>query len=198
MTWLLWAGCSWGPTEEPPAPAPPPGHVAGWDALVRSVARGDVDTSQVHARDLTLGSVDDTHDSATSLGAALGFLQVAGDGEDLAMGLVQALQACGACHAARGVQPLSDPPAATHHATAAERAAWGVVFSVDLPLAVTEVPDGLRDAWDAPEGPQPKARAQGMGRATEPRGIPDRMPSVLGSCHRCHVDEAATGAPSTE
>ncbi|MCA9493391.1 MAG: hypothetical protein KC621_25845, partial [Myxococcales bacterium] len=78
MPWLL--ACLTAPTPEPTLPMPT--HANGWEDLVAAVDRGDVPTSRVLARDLTLAGVGEDSPWAIRLGGALGMLQVA-DEEDL-------------------------------------------------------------------------------------------------------------------
>lgn len=79
-----------------------PGHASEWASLVAASERGEVETVRILARDLTLGTVPDDHPSASQLGAALGFLQLAEPGDDLAPAVARARAACESCHAERG------------------------------------------------------------------------------------------------
>jgi hypothetical protein len=97
--WLL--ACGGGAEERPMLPAP--AHASEWGALVAAAERGDVRTTRILARDLTLAPVAEDHDAAATLGAALGFLQVADDPEDLSDAVARARAACVACHTAHGL-----------------------------------------------------------------------------------------------
>lgn len=101
MIALAWLACASEPAAPPGMAAPR--HAAGWDELVAAAERGDVSTAKVLARDLSLGDVPDDDPAASALGAALGFLQIAEDPEDLADGIARARAACVACHARRDV-----------------------------------------------------------------------------------------------
>jgi hypothetical protein len=94
---LLWA-CG---TPTQPASDDRPRHATEWDSLTKAAEQGDVQTVQMLARDFELGDVPD-HPSASQLGAALGFLQMAEDPEELKEGLAKAQEACEACHNAQG------------------------------------------------------------------------------------------------
>jgi hypothetical protein len=97
----LWmAACGWAPTPEGPVA---PAHAAGWSALVRAVERSDLAAARVLARDVSLGPVSADRVEADQLAAALGFLQVAEDPDDLTEGLARARAACDACHRALAV-----------------------------------------------------------------------------------------------
>jgi hypothetical protein len=99
MWWVL-ASCGSAPVSEQ---LPAPTHANGWDDLVAAVERGDVETSRVLARDLSLGGIGEDSPWATRLGGALGLLQVS-DAEDLREGLDAAAVACRGCHAEAGVE----------------------------------------------------------------------------------------------
>ncbi|MCB9689215.1 MAG: hypothetical protein H6738_11495 [Alphaproteobacteria bacterium] len=101
----LWA-CG---TSSPPEPdLPAPTHANGWDDLVAAVDRGDVPTSRVLARDLTLAGVGEDSPWATRLGGALGMLQVA-DEQDLRDAAEAAASACDGCHRERGLGQVTHP-----------------------------------------------------------------------------------------
>jgi hypothetical protein len=105
MTWVLaLMACRGG---EAPA-LPEPHHASEWSALVAAAERGDVQTAQVLARDLTLAPVAEDHESAAALGAALGYLQVADEPADLPEAVAKARAACVACHEAHGVAAAID------------------------------------------------------------------------------------------
>ena len=99
----LW-GLACTTTPSPLGPSLPPAQHAGeWAALVRAADRGEVQTVQVLARDLTLAPVPDDHPAAASLGGALGYLQIATDPEDFPDAIARARRACRSCHDAKGV-----------------------------------------------------------------------------------------------
>lgn len=164
VIWLLLGliGCERG---EVAAPRSGPGHLVGWQGLLRAVARGDVPSAKILARDLSLGPVSDAHPGAEATAAALGYLQVASTPDDLSLALVRAAAGCAACHRDRGVIP-PQPPAATHEAALA-RAAWGVVWDQPASLpADVQLPEAVRSAW---------AR-------------PDRLAAVVAACQGCHQE----------
>ena len=101
MVILLFA--VWGCGASAPEPAPRPAHASEWEALQSAAKRGDLATLRVLARDFSLGDVSDNDPSVDKLGAALGFLQVAEDPDDIDAALLRANAACAECHAARGV-----------------------------------------------------------------------------------------------
>lgn len=94
---------AWGCGASEPAPPPRPEHAREWEALQSAAERGDVATLRVLARDFSLGDVSDNDPSVDKLGAALGFLQVAEDPDDIDAALLRANAACAECHATRGV-----------------------------------------------------------------------------------------------
>ncbi|MEZ4241844.1 MAG: hypothetical protein R3F59_37985 [Myxococcota bacterium] len=100
--WLVWMACR-GAAPEPDPPLAATEHAAGWEELVAAAQRGDVPTTQVLARDFSLGDVDQDDPAAARLGAALGFLQVADDPADLPDAVAKAKAACVACHEAKQV-----------------------------------------------------------------------------------------------
>lgn len=156
MTWLLWLSCTSAPSE--PAPLPTPDHVGGWPLLIGAATKGNVRTAKTLARDLTLGPGIDEHDGAATMGAGLGFVQVAADGADIALGIGRAAAGCGVCHVARSV--VAPPPPRPTHANAGRLASWATVWArpASCPRAAG---DGVCDAW------------------------PDLGP-VLEACQRCH------------
>ena len=93
-------------TPGPPAP-PPVRHAANWSELVAAAQRGDVVTTKALAQDLDLGEVPDDDPAVGKVGAAMGFLQVAEDPEDLLDGVAKAREGCVDCHARSG---LPAPP----------------------------------------------------------------------------------------
>jgi hypothetical protein len=90
-------------TPSPPPAASPIRHAAGWDGLVAAADRGDLITAKALAQDLELGDVPDDDPAVGKLGAALGFVQVAEDREDLVDGVAKAREACADCHARNGI-----------------------------------------------------------------------------------------------
>jgi len=129
---LFWLGCMCG-TPAPDAAPPVLRHYAGWRSLVRSAARGDVAACRVIARDLTMGEVAGDHHGAETVGAALGFLQVAEAAEDLPLGVERAAAGCRACHAENGVVAPAAPEETAHPdvaAVLAHEALWGVTPTV--------------------------------------------------------------------
>lgn len=99
--WMLACGGAPAPVE-----LPAPRHGDGWEALTAAVARGDVPTARVLARDFSLGDVDDGSPATGKVGGGLGFLQLASDPEEARDALAAAREGCDACHAAKGVDPI--------------------------------------------------------------------------------------------
>ena len=100
--WFLFACGSPTPEERPPQR---PRHASEWDALLAAADRADLATVRVLARDFSMGDVAEDHPAAGELGAALGFLQLAEDAEDVALGVERANAACASCHADRRPHP---------------------------------------------------------------------------------------------
>ena len=115
---LLACRCDAGPS---PLPEPEP-HYAEFDHLVDLTAQGQLGPAKDLARDL-VGPDDDA-----KLASAAGYLQTAATTEDLVDGVSAMAEACGACHAAKGVEPLVTPPPPSGDAYAARRAAWSLVW----------------------------------------------------------------------
>lgn len=145
---------------------PPPDHMGEWSALLRAVARGDEPTAQAMARDLSLGSVDGAHDGAATVGAGLGFVQVASGASELAMGVARAARGCASCHTARQVQ--APPSPAPGHSGALAVAGWAAVWARGTPPPCPpEAEARVCSSWPSLDG-------------------------VLESCQSCH----AAGEPS--
>ena len=103
--WLLGCTCA---GQEAPIERPP--HYEAWPELVRAAVVGDVDGAREAAAEMTADDVD--------VAAALGFLQAATDGEDVADGVAEVAKACGACHGRREVTlPSGNRFMAFQHAT---------------------------------------------------------------------------------
>jgi hypothetical protein len=102
LTWFLLYACGTSPSE--PRADERPRHATEWDALTAAAQQGDAQTVQMLARDFELGEVKDDHPSASQLGAALGFLQMAEEPEEIGEGLAKAQAACDACHQAKNIR----------------------------------------------------------------------------------------------
>lgn len=71
-------------------------HFAEFDELKHRAATGDLEGAKAIARDL------DPDDDMAELAAALGFIQIAADQEELQEGVDAAATACRTCHLALG------------------------------------------------------------------------------------------------
>ncbi len=133
-----------------------PAHFSAFDALVRAASRGDVRAARGHAQDLTADPAAADADATARVGAAAGFLQIATDGPDLALGVAKAAAACAECHREHNALTPSGPPAT--HALAATRLAWQAAWAVaaeapaDLPEPAASVWGDLSEALQACQG----------------------------------------------
>jgi hypothetical protein len=127
---LLLSACGCPPKTENQQPRTV--HFDEWPRLVDAVARGDRGGARRMARDLGAEPELADAEQMSPLGGALGFMQVASDGEDLADGLTEAAEACGSCHGARAVAGPRRP--VWSHATAARWAVWPLTWDQEAAL----------------------------------------------------------------
>jgi hypothetical protein len=173
MVWGIVAlsmGCRCGEEVAPRGAVLP--HFADWPALVAAAARGDADTAQAIARDLTAGPAAPESAASSRVGAALGFVMTARTPDDVVDGVVGAAAACGACHA--DVLGPGEPDGAGHDVLA-----WRAVHALLFPSDAITVPQlgadaaaaVLQQAWQASDDPESRAA------------------SVLAACQECHAAE---------
>lgn len=174
---LLW-GCS---CRDEPAPKPENlPHYAQFAALVEAAAFGDVEGGRVVARDLTEGLpvALEGRAGASEVGAALGYVQVADDGADLALGLARAAEGCGLCH---GAESGGRPEIPWSHRAGAEALIGDLVWARPLRAPVGDDPAeiklrealaGVSDTGEPDEKPIRDSR---------------RVAKALEACQGCHV-----------
>ena len=174
MLWLvLMVGCRCGSIEPLPEVRQGSSHFGRFHGLVNAALEGDVEGARWIAQTLQEGDVPDPADDgggAEKVGGALGFVQMAEDGEEVLDGLAAAAVGCGQCHAAAGVE--KPPMGLWSHQSAGLRLVLGEVFPpAESPPAEGPELAVVRAAWDAAEGDE------------------ERLAAALAACVECHKGE---------
>jgi len=189
VLFLSLVGCRCGQTEAPKDLVPVTVHYAGWQGLSRGVVLGRIDEVRRDARDLTAGSETQTSaagaaEALNRVSASLGFLQIARSAEDLSIGISRAATACGACHLALQVEPLSERPPWSHQ-SAWDWAIFGAVWgkTISAPVGVSDIEQTLQRAYT---NPPPDIPDTGKPR---PLGPEQRLESLLDACWACHATD---------